>query len=216
MYDTREEAQQKLSGSTVLFDGLPVHVLDARGSKNKVQLDFHRLPLPSTGVSGPQDSVNINDPRWDFRTLGTKIGYVDVEKSPFDGKQEAVFVTRIPTRNSRQGLDHRTTRVWQFPLQEHSWNWEQLICFEGLVRSIQNKYVTTQQAVQHLYKYPDTVKSVAVGRKLLMTFDKINPPNLVYRHEKIGYSEDGVTFKLAPHKVHLKEELVDMQYLKIV
>lgn len=215
MYDTREEAQQKLANSTVLFEGKPVQILEATGSKNKVILRYHSIPYPQQGIDGPTDSVHIADTRWDFKSLGTKLGYVNINKSPFDAKQEAVFATRIPTRNSRQGLDQRTGRVSQYPSPEHPWIWDHLLNHTGIVDCINNKYPTAAEAVNQLTADCDMVRSVAIGRKLMMIFDRVNPPNLVYRNNKVGYTEDGITFKLAPHKAFLKEELIDMLGLKI-
>lgn len=214
MYDTVEEARQKLENSTVLFEGQPVHVLQVSGKKNQVTLGYYPLPFSRGDCEGPKDFVSISDKRWDFKSLGTKLGYINVEKSPWHKGHEAVFASRVPTRNSRQGLDTRTVRITQF-YPENNWEWTHILGVEGLNRTVNNIFPTAPEAVTMLYESPDHFRSVAIGRKLMMIFDKINPPNLVYRNEKVGYTENGKEFKLAPHKSFLAEELTDMFNLRI-
>lgn len=215
MYDTAEEATQKLVNSTVLFDGNPVQVVAARGGRKKIVLDFKVIPL-SLETDSSYSSELLTDSRWDFRSLGSKLGYVNIESSPFDGRAEALFCTRVPTRVSRQGLDGRTAKVLQFPLSEHPWDWERILYSgEALVKTLKRQFPTAKQATEMVLTDTNNIKSVAFGPKLMMIFDKVNPPNLVYRNEKIGYTEDGLTFKLAKHKQHLTEELSDMERLKI-
>lgn len=217
LYDTAEEANQKLQNSTVLFKGLPVHVREASGNKGKVSLAFSWLPWPKSGPDKPPDEAKMSDEGWDFKTLGSKIGYVNIKSNPWNKTEEAVFVTRMPTRSSRQGFDDRTAKVFQYHTSDPSpWTFSHLLYDSGLVDSVCGKFPSTEEAVGRLIKNPDKVKSIAIGRKLMLIFDRVNPPNLVYRGEKVGYVEsDGRSFRLAPHKMFLTEELADMAGLKL-
>lgn len=214
MYDTVEEATQKLVNSVVLYKDLPVMIIKAGGSKNKVSLAY--TPLPVIGADRSLDKALIEDPGWDFKDLGSRLGYVSVQ-SPQTGVYETVFTARIPTRHSRQGLDERTVSI-KFPnLDPPEWDyrWSTLVERGGLVTTLKGLYNTSKEAFDLITKNPKTVRSQPISRKLLLYYDRINPPNLVYRNEKIGYTEDGETFKLAIHKQYLKEELTDMVGLKI-
>lgn len=210
MYDTIEEARQKLEQSIVLFDGLPVYIQGIGGGRNKVSLVFSRLPF--TKSSGKMEDVPISNPSWDFKTMGQKLGYVNVLE---DGRNSVVFTSRMPSRHSRQGLDQRTVVVKPLPDAVTRIEWGNLFQHEGLVNTIRGKYHTIDEAYNELTKHPNKNIAIAISRKLALKYDKVVPPTLIYRNEPIGYTEDGVRFKLAKHKAFMAEELVDMEGLKI-
>lgn len=220
MYETLAEADQKLTNSCILYEGNPVKVIGTAGEngRDQVKLSFVPLPIPRSRPISSTDLVTrkIIDPGFDFRSLGSKLGYVNIPKSPFNSCREAVFVVRVPTRSSRQGLDRRTTQVLQMGTHTCQYEWDTLAGEQGLVDCIHNRYPTVKEAIKLLTDDPINCKAVAINKKLMMIFDRVNPPNLVYRNEKIGYTEDGERFKLAPHKRFLSEELTDMLYFKIV
>ena len=211
MYDTREEASQKLEGSVVLFDGSPVMITGTGGSKNKVFLSWS--PIPYRGQS-QNESTLINDPRWNFKALGQRLGYVDVETQG-TGIRETVFLSRIPTRHSRQGLDSRTVAVISRPDATYSYNWDMIVPQEGLVNTMRGIFVDSFTAFKEITKDPTHLKSMAISRKLLLTWNRVSPPVLFYRNDPIGYTEDGKVFKIADHKKYLIEELIDMENLKV-
>lgn len=218
MYDTTEEARQKLGNSTVLYEGIPVQILDASGSKGKIGLTFHRLPLNDANHEPERFTRSIEDKAWDFRSLSSKLGYVNRDKSQFSRFKEAVFVSRVPSRASRQGLDGRVVSIkpfFQGASKGSACDWAHLFYDEGLLRTVRNEFPKAHEAVKALFDNPKDVISIAISRKLMLAYDQVTPPVLVYRNEKIGYTEDGVTFKLARHKKHLTESLTDEEGLKI-
>lgn len=219
MYDTTEEARQKLEQSTVLFEGVPVLVTGAEGSKGRVRLGFVPLPFNS---STDAKIVPINDKGWDFKSLPSKLGYVNLYGGEHhkNGAEEAVFVTRVPTRASRQGVDNRTVKLIRYGQETvtslgEGLQWSHVMSYEGILKTVNGNFPSAKEACKKLIDGIGKVKSVAISRKLMMIFDRVNPPNLIYRNEKIGYSEDGTTFRLAPHKQFLAEELQDLEGLKI-
>ena len=213
MYDTAEEAQQKLANSTVLFNGIPVHILRSTGEKGNVSLEYTPLPY-DRNVSNPKIWEKINHDGWDFRGLASKLGYVTLDKH--GGPVEAVFCSRMPTRSSRQGIDDRTCLVSSLRQAEDRGRiqWSNVMYTPHLRTTINDTFPSIQEALKTLFDHPKEVFSVAIKRKLMLTYDMVNPPNLVYRNEKIGYTEDGERVKLAKHKLFLKEELEDMCGLK--
>lgn len=213
MYDTVEEARQKLESSVVLYDSVPVYIQSCSGKKNEVNLTFINLPV--TGKDQEKTIRSITDPRWDFRSIGTRLGYTPV-KSPVNNSWETVFVSRVPIRHSRQGLDNSTVSVIQFDTGSgYGYSWNDVLMSGGLIRTIKGDYPSTESAFDKITKDPELFKSIPVHRKLALFYDKVNPPNLLYRNDRIGYTEDGRIFKLAKHKNFLREELTDVIGLKI-
>lgn len=213
MYDTAEEAKQKLAASVALYKGRPVYIHDASGSKNTLNLVFSYLPLISP--SQPKETACIHSLDWDFKTIGSRLGYTPVE---IGGKYTCVYTSRVPIRTSRQGLDNKTVYVTTIPLPDtpsFTGNWGVLIQREGIVSTLTDKYLSTSEAYLRLTSEPQSFKAIPVHRKLMLNFDRVSPPSLFYRFDKVAYTEDGKLFKLAPHKKFLREELVDMIGLKV-
>lgn len=214
MYDTVEEARQKLESSVVMYDGIPVFIVGASGSKNKVMLQYIELPISPRGQSEGSKSASIMDPLWDFKTIGSKLGYVQI-KDLKTGVFESVFTSRIPTRHSRQGLDERTVYVSPPTFSGMDYGWGVIITQPGLIDTMRKNFPSIKEAFDGLTNKPEMFKSVGISRKMILMYDRVSPPYLIYRQEKIGYTEDGINFKLAKHKDFLREELQDMEGLKI-
>lgn len=214
MYETAEEARQKLEHSVVLFDNQPVYIQGTAGKRGALQLIYKGLPWSD---SEQGQLAAIDDPRWDFRSGGSKLGYTDMLNTR-EGHLESVFISRMPVRHSRQGLDDRTVYISipDTPTNDR-YDFQSLIRSEhGLRKVICNQYDSVQDVFKKITSDNRRYKSLPFSRKLALLYDRVSPPVLLYRNEKVGYTEDGVTFKLANHKKFLTEELVDMTGLKIV
>lgn len=215
MYDTADEAKQKLQGSVVLFDGKPVDIVQAEGKKNKISLIYRKIPIQGE----ESESESIDDPRWDFKSAGTKLGYTIVQ-NPVTKAWSSVFTSRIPIRSSRQGLDNKTVMIQGIQLERersgYSYSWGDLITRnDGLVRTIRGQFLGPKGAFDRVMKEYEEFLAIPIHRKIVLAYDCISPPYIIYRNEKVGYTEDGLTFKLAKHKEYLREELVDMVGLKV-
>lgn len=170
---------------------------------------------PREDIHSANTIRNISEPAWDFRSGGSKLGFVHVQ-NPMNQKSDCTFLSRIPIRSSRQGLDNKTIQILSYDRNDFDYNWNNVIYDnDGLIRTIKNDFVSPKVAFRRLYDHPETYKSIPIHRKLALFYDNVSPPYLLYRLEKVGYTEDGETFKLAKHKGYLKEELVDMIGLKI-
>lgn len=213
MYDTAEEAKQKVENSIVLFNGNPVFIVGVGGKKGSVFLKFKTLPLG--GAEDPQ-SVDISDPRWDFKSCGMKLGYTLVH-NPNNGYWESVYVSRTPIRTSRQGLDDKTVCIsYVDPSPTFHYNVANLAGKESKFKdTIRNVYPSSKEVFDRVTTQGSMYRSVPINRKLVLMYDRVSPPYLLYRNEKIGYTEDGLRFKLAKHKDFLREELTDMMGLKV-
>jgi len=204
MYDTKEEARQKLVGTVVIYDNCPVYVDAAGGNKNHVWLQFRRLPLDR----GPEsDKRDISDPRWDFRNLGSRLGYI-MMGVPSSEVWDSVYTSRVPIRASRQGLDKKTVKV--LGVTSYPFAWEHILCQEGIVQTMQNLFPSSQEAFDKLVSSGNMIRSVPIGRRLAIMYDLVSPPVLLYRGDRVAYTDNGLKFKLAAHKQYLREELEDV------
>lgn len=217
MYDTVEEIRQKIDGSVVLYDGYPVRIFGADGSKSKLVVHCMKLPLESKPIQMSDNGmlhIPASDSKWDFKSLGSRLGYVQT-KGPLS-TLDSVFVSRVPVRRSRQGLDTHTTTVISPP----EWGGyrltiEQLMYQPNFVNTMMGSFPKSKEAFNTLINSSKIVQSVPISRKLAMSYDRVSPPVLLYRTEKVGYTEDGTVFKIAEHKKYLTETLVDMEGLKV-
>jgi hypothetical protein len=214
MYDTVEEALQKIGNTVILYQDVPVYVSTATGKKGKVKLHITKLPA----VSGAED-YSIDDPGFDFKGIASRLGYTEV-RNPVTDIFETVYLSRIPIRGQqgniviRQGLDDRTVKV--DPVTDFGFKWNDLILRDsGFVNSVQDIFKTTKKAFDLITNSDPEYTSVPFHKKLALYYDTISPPYLLYRNQKIGYTEDGLVFKLARHKQYLREELTDIVGLKV-
>jgi hypothetical protein len=214
MYDTVEEALQKIGNTVILYQDVPVFVSSASGKKNHVKL--HITKLPAVGDSNLKD---INDPEFDFKGIASRLGYTEI-RNPVTDVYETVFLSRIPIRGQqgniviRQGLDDKTVEIE--PIDEYRFKWGEILTREsGFTNSIQDTFKTTQEAFKLITAIDPEYTSVPFHKKFALWYDTISPPYLLYRNQKIGYTEDGLVFKLARHKQHLREELTDIVGLKV-
>lgn len=213
MYDTSAEAEQKLGQSVVLFDGCPVYISGVAGSKADLRLYYTKLPLGAEWTGKSNQFELISDPRWDFKSVGARLGYTAV-RSPMK-VEEIIWCSRIPIRHSRQGLDQKTIYIKRSQDSDYPYDWGCLIHAQGLVQTMRGQYAPVSEAFKMLLEKPGQFRAIPISRKMALEYDRVSPPYLLYRGEKVGYTEDGSSFKIAKHKNYLTEELVDMENLKI-
>lgn len=197
-----------------MYNNIPVYIVGATGKKKNVNLHFRNLPL-----NDEKDPLTrtIDDPLWDFKSGGARLGYTTVLNQVNTNLHDTVFLSRIPVRHSRQGLDNRTVMIHHLERDtEQGYSWGDILNRgPGLINTIRGNFDAPEVAFNLITENNKEWKSIPIHRKLVLVYDKVSPPYLIYRQEKIGYTEDGKNFKLAKHKSYLKEELVDMIGLKI-
>lgn len=203
-----DEVVKKFSGTTVLFEGVPVRIADVLGGTgDSIVLEYHEIPYKGGGCK----KTYICNSGWDFTTLPSKIGYVHIENAfGFN----AFYCMRVPIRQTRQGLDNETMRVQGFNVDDNP-GWNGVIESSHFHDAVNQKFWTLKDAVDGLYSNPKRYKSIAVSKKFAVIWDMINPPNLLYRNERIGYVEDDCRIRLSPKKFFLREELTDMMGYKV-
>lgn len=204
-----DEVVKKFSDTTVLFEGKPVQIVEVRHEGDDIfKLDYAPNPI---SFGARTKTAYIQDAGWDFTSLASRIGYIDI---PYGEWIESVYCSRMPRRQTRQGLDSETVMVIN-PFRDSDYNWNTVKNSIFLNNTINNCFRSLKDSVDLLIGDPYKYKALAVSRRMAVTWDQVNPPNLFYRNERIGYTEDGVTVRLAKHKHFLHEELTDMMGLKV-
>lgn len=204
MFDTSAEAQQKLSGCVALFNSQPTMIHEASGSGSTVTL-LHRL-LGSSDIL----KTNIWDKGWDFKSVGTRLGYSNIDMS---GYKEALYLTRMHIRKSHstQGVSKSNIRIPSLRGSERlgtpktNIQWETLTSSKSFLDTLEQKYPTVKEAVE---RFKDTnLVSIAFQQKLAIRKPHVGPYYLEYRGKDIGYTDDLYKWKVANDFRYLNETL---------
>jgi hypothetical protein len=216
VYDTHEEATQKLGSTIVLFQGKPTYVIGGTGSKAKVSLK-HYLVREDKEMSNP-----ITDTNWEFRNLGSRLGYMNTRYSMGkDNKEhykEALFVSRVAVRASHatQGLSSRNLKYGQLkgsstigvPPQYIEWDTLRSLpsfcdTLEGIFPAFSD--ITKQFSTDAL------ASSLAFHKNFAIRKHDIGPFYLEYKGKDVGYTEDFNRWKFAEQYKYLQETLDDLK-----
>jgi hypothetical protein len=103
-YDSIEEANLRLAGSIVKYDGKPVYVSEVAFNPklfgdNRIRVYFY--PLPIVGEGEKQRRV-LTSPKFDFKAFS--VGFVMINQS-------LCFIGRAPCRRYQQGLTDGNSRI---------------------------------------------------------------------------------------------------------
>lgn len=214
MYDTKEEFNQKLSGCVVLYKDKPVHIIEASGGQKKIGLHFKDLRLNKIDMA-PADEKD-----WDFRTLGSRLGYTNVDLGK-DSYQESLYLTRVAVRqcSNTQGLSYRNVKIPQLRgsvrlgLLRGPLGWGSLMDKPFFLDTLERKYPSLS-AVSYNMRKNSRLCSQAFDPKFAVSRPDVGPFYLDYRGKNIGYSEDFDKWKVSKDFRHLYETLEHI-HLKI-
>ena len=214
MYDTVDEAKQKLVNTVVIFDGTPTHIVDARQQDGEIILYHTVLKKKSQGYI----TNTISDERFDFRTIGSKLGYVNYENG---GYNESVFVERTPVRKAfaTQGLSKVNTNISNLSgnkrkgLPSIKCSWDYLHKVSGFISTVERVFPSLQE-ITEIFKEEDVV-SRAFSPSFAVRRDEVGPFYLMYKGRDIGYTEDFERFKISNRFKYLEESLEEFN-LKVV
>ena len=200
MYDTHEEANQKLTACVVLFKGSPVYIEEAFSKIGKVFLRYSSI----RDGKGYVEDIRHED--WEFRNLGHRIGYANFEK-------ESLYCLRSAVRNAHntQGLSYRNMKFCRFrdPESAPRPDWYYIGRSETVADMLEGKYPTFQDTIK-MFENPLKM-SVAFDRDFSIYRHQIGPFYLEYKGKEIGYSEDTDSWKVDKKFLYLGETLEDKQ-----
>jgi hypothetical protein len=218
MYDTREEANQKLGSTVVLYKEAPVLIRESggvSGSKgSKLTLHFKYIR------NGSLDEAPILDKGWEFRNLGPRVGYLNVDLGNGSYK-EATYITRMGVRASHntQGLSQKNLKIPNLGGSKRLALGPTVLTFQGVVSTpffadmLEQKYPTMKDISTQFDKSPWLI-SKAFNRQFAIRRADIGPFYLQYRGKDIGHSDDLERWKIAEQYRYL-DETMEYANLKI-
>lgn len=213
MYDTRDEANQKLSSTVVLYKNLPVFIREVGGSNGpKLTLHFKYIR------TGNLEEAYILDKNWEFRNLGPRVGYLNVDMGNGSYK-EASYVTRMGVRASHntQGLSQKNLKFVPLKGSKRLNLGPSGLVFTSVVNTaffadmLEQKYPDVKAISNEFVKNPWLI-SKAFDRQFAIRQDDVGPFYLQYRGKDIGHTDDFSRWKIAPQYNYLQEQ---MEYINL-
>ena len=210
-YETSEEVRFRLEGTVVLYDGDPVYISRVRvpeGENEIARVYYHELPLKRPGfgnedLEGQAGGIRkyLSSKKFDLAPF--KMGYMNYQGN-------AVFVSRTPVRQNKQGLaQHNTvfndTRGRATDLLTFS----RMIKCQEFVDMIKGKYPSFKEVGELLGK--DDVSSVAISRSFAFLIDHdLEALVLIHKGTKCGIAlKDDKGLKIPEKYKFLCEEMED-------
>jgi hypothetical protein len=207
LFDTAADAHQKLTGTVILYKDRPVKIVAVAGDRDIV-VD---CKYPESRRWGSTFNVFLSDPGFDWKSLGTRLGYMNFDFFLPD-YAEAVFISRTPVRASTQGLSDRTVEYEPLHLPpdimvERNVGFWDFALSEGFSAMLVGQYPSLEEAMKILKKSArdeTDIKSVAISRDSAIYWDRIGQPYVLYKRRKVG-TTDGSAIKIADHVQWLSE-----------
>lgn len=207
MFDTAEEANQKLRHSVVLLSKSPVFIQVAEGSKKSVTLIFSEL--------GKKDIMKrcIWESDWNFRDLGSRLGYTNIDLGNGSYK-EACYLSRMPVRqcSSTQGISQRnlyipplkgSSRLSLGPQQlvwQNVWN-------TGPFKDMFNGVYPDLPDIKKEFEKSPWLISKAFNKDFAIRRADVGPFYLQYKGRDVAHSDDLHSWKVAKQFLYLRESL---------
>lgn len=214
MYDTSEEANQKLRHSVVLLKSDPVYIQISDGANKNVSLTFNNLKDGST------DKRCIWDKDWNFRDLGSYLGYANFDLGTGRHK-EASYLSRMPVRqcSSTQGVCQRNLHIpplkgsARLALGPHNLVWQGVYNTKPFVDMFSGKYPSFEDVKKEFEKNSWLI-SKAFTKEFAVRRADVGPFFLQYKGKDVGHSDDLYKWKVAKQFKYL-EETMDHIKLKV-
>lgn len=215
MFDTKEEAEQKLYDTVVMFDGNPVHITGVTTRDNKPSLGYYKIC-----EKNPTSSfTDIDDPNWDFKNLGGRLGYTDVV---FDGRKQAVYTRRVPVRKAHrtQGLGYNNVKIdplrdfKKLGLRGMSLNFGHLLTQPGFKSTLKKQFKSLNEAKSALEK-DEELLSTSFDKNLALRRSPLGFIFLDYKGKEVGYTEDCHTFRVPKEFRYLDELFIEDHKMQV-
>lgn len=215
MYDTKEEANQKLSNSIVLYDGKPVLIGEALGKGENLNLVFSDLR------TGQLFQSPILDTKWEFRNLGERLGYYNVDNG-VEGHKEACYVSRMAVRNTHscQGLSSRNLSLTplrgssRLGLGKINVSYQYHYKTKGFLDMLEQIYPSYLDVTSEFSTDPWLISKAFHRQFAIRKGDRNDmvPWILEYKGKRVGYSKDLSSWNVSEDYDYIKESL---EYLNL-
>lgn len=209
MFDTPEDASQKLASTVILFKEEPIYILSVGGSPKKIVLNYWDLPMKPDSKAD-QRAITIGEPGLDYRTLGMRLGYMNAEHEK--GHQQALYVSRMAVRKSIQGLSKQNTFIPDFSKNEIAGLMPVKCLFDNcyakpFFRDMLKGIYPDLKKVKDRMENDEKLMSMSFNRLFAVTRKNVGPFFLEYKGKDIAWSANLHKFMLAPTYKHLAETL---------
>lgn len=204
-YETLEEIKFRLEQTIVLYDGKPVYIgrVNMPGEQDAGEIArvyFKELPLKE---GGPKEVRKYLSSR-KFDLTPFKMGY-------FNHNGRAVFASRTPVRQNKQGLSKQSLVLKTLglnPITDREVSFTEVVTSQGFIDMIEGSYPSFDGAVPLL---KEDAGSVALSQSFALSFDDdLGIFILFHRGIKCGLVLEGDRgVRLAAKYGFLKEELRD-------
>lgn len=208
MYETKDEFNQKLLQCVVLFNSNPVIIQEASGkTKEEIKLNYYNLKSKKGDVALASESG------WDFKSLGSRLGYTNVDFGE-DNYRQALYLRRMAVRqaSSTQGLSQRNVKYDQLRadpvlnLGAYKLSWSQVTNGDFFINTLERKFPSLRD-LRDFFRKTSGFTSRAFNERFAVSKANIGPFYLEYRGDNIGYSDDLDRFKIGDEYAYLVESL---------
>ncbi len=200
-YETQEEIKFRLESSIVLYDEKPVYITRVQypeGEDEIARVYFRELPYGGAGEK-PEMRKYLSSKKFDLAPF--KMGYMN-------HKGSAIFVSRAPVRQNKQGLSSGVTSFADVRGQKSGLiNFAGLVASQGFVDMFNDKYPDFKQIGDLIGNKEDA--SVAVSRCFAFYIDHdLESLYLMNKGVKCGIAMKGDRALKVPPKFHfLRQEM---------
>jgi hypothetical protein len=202
-YENAEEANFRLHGTIVLYDGEPVYISQVAHEPDLPKGDIFRVYTQSLPVSNRRDPERKYISSGKFDLAPFKMGFINLDGNVF-------YLSRTTARQNRQGLNDRTFEA--APLRNVPGvvapSLGDLIRTKEFYDTIKGRYPSMEDAMARLRE--EGVSGVAISREYALVTHSSLKELLFLFHRKtvVGFMQTGDReFKLGQAFKFLKEEL---------
>lgn len=204
-YETAEEVRFRLEDTVVLYDNRPVYITRVAGGEDNVvegkkeiaRVFIRKLPIEA---KDKETRKFLSSRKFDLTPF--KMGYMNYKKS-------AVFVSRRPIRQNRQGLSSGNVSYTLWDGNRAEIDFIDLIGSEDFVKMIDGVYPDFNEAREMLES--GEFNSVAVSRSFAFVNDHdVDARFIIHKGTKCGIAmPDDKAVRIARKYHFLKEELAN-------
>lgn len=200
-YETAEEVKFRLENTVVMYDGDPVYITSVGNVDVEDKAEIARVfyqPLPYNQRNKAIRKY-LSSKKFDLAPF--KMGYMN-------HGGEAIFVSRLPVRQNRQGLSQGTTVFKDIRGRNaEQMNFAAMLSAPGFVEMVHGKYPSFKDAGTLLADKESS--SVAISRSFAFAIDNdLDALLLLHRGQKCGIAPRGDDSIKLPKKFHfLREEM---------
>lgn len=206
MFDSAQDAKQKLESTVVLLDEVPIYVTNALDGDGPGKIRLRYASLPCEGRDFDDKQVEFSEERIDFRTLGSRLGYMNaISRS---GHKQAIYTMRTPTRKTIQGLSRANLQFSHFESTDqmpgNNCPWEDHFSKKHFSDMLKGEYPSMGSAYDRIEK---GWTAVAFNRHFALKHKTVGPIYLEYKGRDVAWTENLDRFNLSPAFKHLGETL---------